>query len=451
MMRFLQHPKDNIELARYVFNVDRDDPKVEASVKKIIRDVRVGGDEAVLEYTKRFDGVRMTPAQMAVPVPELRKAWEGLEPGIRAAIEIAADRIRRFHEFQKPAGYVLKDRIGMRMEYRIAPLRCVGLYVPGGTAAYPSSVLMNAIPAQIAGVDEIIMCTPPGKDGIINPAILGAAWFLGLKKVFRVGGAQAVAAMAWGTETIPRVDKVVGPGNAFVAAAKKLLYGRIDIDMIAGPSEILIIADKSSPMPYVVADLLSQAEHDTKAVVTLVHVGPMNKKAFLAELERQVEASPRRDFIREALKNQGTVILADSVESAILLANERAPEHLEVMIPNAARIAKLLRNAGAIFIGPYTPEPIGDYVAGPNHVLPTVGTARFFSPLSVTDFTKATSVLELSRPGFEKLAGPAITLAEKEGLHAHAESVRIRLAKPHGEKSGGRKSETRKKSPGKEL
>jgi histidinol dehydrogenase len=286
---------------------------------------------------------------------------------------------------------------------------------------------MNAIPAKIAGVKEIVMVTPPGQGGKINPVILGTAHYLGIKHVYRIGGAQAVAALAFGTETIPRVDKVVGPGNIYVATAKRNLYGIIDIDMIAGPSEILVIGDSTAPYSYIVADLLSQAEHDPLALSILIYIGKLNLTAFKKELKHQIDKAPRKKIIQQSLKRQGTVVVVKTRAQAIELANLKAPEHLEVMTKNPEKLVGRLRNAGAIFLGPYTPEPIGDYVAGPNHVLPTAGTARFFSPLSVTSFMKGTSVLHFTKKDFRKLAKPAIDFAEEESFPAHAQAVRVRM------------------------
>ncbi|MCX6999705.1 MAG: histidinol dehydrogenase [Candidatus Sumerlaeota bacterium] len=402
-------------------------PAIEKAVGDIIAAVRERGDKAVLEFTRRFDHVSLRAERLRVPPAELRRAWEGMERKVRGAIELSAARIKKFHTPQKPAGYIIRESSIGRLEYRISPIPSVGLYVPGGMAAYPSSLLMNAIPALLAGVGRIVVATPPGAKGNVNPVILGTAHFLGLREVYRIGGAQAIAAFAFGTKTIPRVDKVVGPGNAYVATAKRLLYGIIDIDMIAGPSEILIIADGSAPLSFIVADLLSQAEHDPMSVPILIYVGRLNERAFCDELERQIAGSPRGAIIRRALDGQWMVIVTRSLAQAVELANMKAPEHLEVMVKQPEEIIPGLKNAGAIFVGQFTPEPVGDYVAGPNHVLPTMGTARFFSPLSVTAFMKATSILHFTRAGIKKLGPAAICLAEEEGLPAHANAIRIRL------------------------
>ena len=426
-MLYLEYPADETKIRkRFIFTETRQ-PEIDRSVERIIGSVKKRGDKALLEFTKRFDGVNLSPTRLRVSPPELREAWRGLTPKLRGIVKLAAKRIEKFHAPQKQTGYETREPGGSVLAYRISPLSSVGLYVPGGTAAYPSSLLMNAVPAKLAGVREITMVTPPGSKGKVHPFILGTAYYLGLRKVYRVGGAQAVAALAFGTKIIPRVDKVVGPGNAYVAAAKRSLYGIIDIDMIAGPSEILVIADTTAKIPNIVADLLSQAEHDPLAVCVLIYIGRLDKKTFQRELRRQVERSPRREIIRNSLKSQGMVVTVKTRSQAVELANLKAPEHLEVLARNPDKLAPKLTNAGAIFVGPYTPEPIGDYVAGPNHVLPTGGTARFFSPLSVSSFTKATSILKLTPKDFSKLANPAIQFAEEEGLPAHANAVRLRL------------------------
>lgn len=426
-MLFLDYPAKMHAVKKRLITSFEKQPEVERSVERIVTQVQKKGDMAVFEFTRKFDRVALSAKNISVSPTEMNKAWKTLPPALRSVIELSADRIRDFHSRQIHKGYAIKDKTGSRLEYRISPLSSVGLYVPGGTAAYPSSLLMNAIPAQLAGVKEIVMVTPPGNGGKVNPVILGTAHFLGLKKVYRIGGAQAVAALAFGTGTIPKVDKIVGPGNAFVAAAKRMLYGVIDIDMIAGPSEILVIADKTAPLSYIVADILSQAEHDPMAVAMLIYIGKLDMPGFKRELKFQVERSPRRKIIEQSLKAQGIVVTVKTRAQALELANLKSPEHLEIMVKNPEKMIKSLRNAGAIFIGPYTPEPLGDYVAGPNHVLPTSGTARFFSPLSVSDFTKATSILQFSRKGFENLARATIMFAEEEGLWAHAEAVKVRL------------------------
>lgn len=426
-MEYYEYPAQSEEVKKRLFNEGSEDPAIRSRVLDIINTVREQGDKGVLELTRKFDGVDLAEEEMRIPEQVLEKSWNEMSEEIKSSIEIAARRIRRFHEPQKPAGYTLEEATGGKLEYRISPLSSVGLYVPGGTAAYPSSLLMNAIPATVAGVEKIVVVTPPGQEGNPNTSILGTAYFLGIKEVYCIGGAQAVAALAFGTGVIPRVDKVVGPGNAYVAEAKRLLYGVIDIDMIAGPSEILVIADETAPLSYIISDLLSQAEHDVMAVTTLIYIGKMDREAFEKELEERVISEPRQDFIRKALEGYGTVVEVETSEDAVSLANMKAPEHLEVMTKEPEKILPGLKNAGAIFVGQYTPEPVGDYVAGPNHVLPTLGTARFFSPLSVTDFMKGTSILNLTEKDLDNLGPEAIRLAELEGLSAHANSIRIRL------------------------
>ena len=426
-MLILKYPSQKKKILERFSPVIFHQSDVEKRAAEIIAAVQKRGAKAVIEFTRRFDGARLTPATLRVPANDLKKSWDGMSAETRAAIEFAADRIEKFHLKQRPQSYFISEKNGIRLEYRQTAISSAGLYVPGGTAAYPSSLLMNAIPAKIAGVERLAIITPPGKMGIVNPVILGAAHFLGIKEVYRIGGAQGVAALALGAAGIQCVDKIVGPGNAYVAAAKRLLYGLIDIDMVAGPSEILIIADETTPLPYIVADLLSQAEHDALAVPILIYIGRLNEKAFKAELKRQIEASLRSDFIRQAIEGQGTAVIVQTREQAAELANLKAPEHLEVMTEEAEKFVPLLKNAGAIFLGLFTPEPIGDYVAGPNHVLPTGGTARFFSPLSVTDFMKGTSILQISQKGLRQLGAAAIHLAEVEGLDAHAQAIKLRL------------------------
>ncbi len=426
-MLFLKYPDDTDAVMRRLSSSEAKSAGIECAVERIISSVRKRGDSALREFTRRFDNVSLKKSELRIPPSQMKKAWKSLKPEVRTAIELAARRIEKFHARQKFAGYVMRDPTGARLEYRISPLNSVGIYVPGGTAAYPSSLLMCAIPAKLAGVKDIIIVTPPGRDGNINPLTLGTAYFLGLKKVYRIGGAQAIAALAYGTDTIPRVDKVVGPGNIYVTTAKRILFGVIDIDMIAGPSEILIIADSSAPLKYIVADLLSQAEHDAEAVPVLIYVGALDVAAFKKELTRQVRAAQRKAIIRRSLARRGTVLMVRTRKQAVKLANMKAPEHLELLIKKPETLVSQITNAGAIFVGRFTPEPIGDYVAGPNHVLPTAGTARFFSPLSISSFTKATSVMQFTQRGFMKLAPAAIQLAEEEGLPAHANSIKVRL------------------------
>ena len=364
---------------------------VTETVSEIINNVMMNGDKAVREYTIKFDG--KAPDAFEVPKEELTALTANCDPEFIATLKKAADNIRNFHERQKQQSWLTTKDNGVIMGQRIRGLKRVGLYVPGGTAAYPSSVLMNAIPAKIAGVSELIMVTPPGKDGKPNPDIMAAAAIAGVDRVFLMGGAQAVAALAYGTESVPKVDKIVGPGNIFVATAKKLLYGTVDIDMIAGPSEILVLADESANPKFLAADLMSQAEHDKLASAILITTSDKLAEDTTKEIYRQVEELSRKDIIEYSLDNYGVIIVCDTMERAIELANELAPEHLEVCCENPMEYVGKLDNAGSVFLGNYSPEPLGDYFAGPNHVLPTSGTARFFSPLSVDTFVKKSSFI----------------------------------------------------------
>lgn len=395
------------------------------AVQSIISEVRQRGDEALFELTKKFDGVSLQNPEVEKSLIE--NAFESIEPALARAINRAAGNIRSFHENQKEKSWLTTEENGILLGQKVTPLERVGIYVPGGTAPLPSSVLMNAIPAKIAGVKEIIMLTPPGKNGVPNPAILACALVAGVDRVFQVGGAQAIAAMAYGTETIPKVDKITGPGNIFVVTAKKMVYGVCDIDMIAGPSEVLIIADDSAKPEYVAADLLSQAEHDILASAILITTSQKLLKMVLIEIEKQTAKLPRKEIIQQSLDNNGAMVLVDSINEAVKLANKIAPEHLELCVRNPFLLVGDIKNAGAIFLGEYSPEPLGDYMAGPNHVLPTNGTARFYSPLSVDDFVKRSSIISYSKEALENVWQDIATFAEAEGLTAHANSVRIRF------------------------
>lgn len=401
------------------------DARVTASVSRILEQVRVRGDEAVRDYTVQFDG--KAPQQMEIGRYEILSARQTCAPELLSSLERAADNIRDFHLRQKQQSWMTAKDDGVMMGQRIRGLARVGLYVPGGTAAYPSSVLMNAIPAKIAGVGELVMVTPPGKDGKPNPDILAAAAVAGVDRIFLVGGAQAVAALAYGTATIPKVDKIVGPGNIYVATAKKLLYGTVDIDMIAGPSEILVLADETADPKYLAADLMSQAEHDVMASAILLTTSERIAQETAAELERQVQALSRREMIEQSLRDFGAIIVCRNLDQAVKFANELAPEHLEVMVENPMEYIGRLDNAGSVFLGQYSPEPLGDYFAGPNHVLPTSGTARFFSPLSVDSFIKKSSFIYYTRPALAAAKDDIVRLAETERLTAHANSIRVRF------------------------
>lgn len=417
--RFIQSLKDRVR---------ENDRSVEDGVAAILRDVRDNGDRAVRAYSEKFDG--WVPDALEISMEEIERIMQDCDPDFLAAMERAAENIRAFHARQKQQSRIDPERNGVLMGQRVRGLHRVGVYVPGGTAAYPSSVLMNVIPAKIAEVGEIVMVTPPGRTGKPDKNILAAAKIAGVDRVFLIGGAQAVAALAYGTESVPKVDKVVGPGNIFVATAKKLLYGTIDIDMIAGPSEILVIADSSARPEYLAADLMSQAEHDRMASAILITPDEALAQATAAEIERQMETLSRREIIRESIENFGAVIVCESLTEAVDFANELAPEHLEVCCENPLEYIGKLDNAGSVFLGNYSPEPLGDYFAGPNHVLPTSGTARFFSPLSVDDFIKKSSFIYYTKDALLAAADDIIRIAETEELTAHANSIAVRREMP---------------------
>ncbi|MBR6761612.1 MAG: histidinol dehydrogenase [Oscillospiraceae bacterium] len=401
------------------------DPAVVNAVTDILENVRQNGDAAVRAYTEKFDG--KCPETFEVDADTIADALENAEPAFVDALLNAIENIADFHNRQKEQGFVNTRDDGVMLGQRLRGLARVGLYVPGGTAAYPSSVLMNAIPAKIAGVGELIMVTPPGKDGKPNPDILVAASLCGVDRVFLMGGAQAVAALAYGTESIPRVDKIVGPGNIYVATAKRLLYGVVDIDMAAGPSEILVMADDSADPKFVAADLMSQAEHDVLASSILVTTSDRIAKETCAEIERQLQYLSRAEIIRKSLADYGAILICDSNAQAVALANEIAPEHLEVLMENPLEYIGKLDNAGSVFLGAYASEPLGDYYAGPNHVLPTSGTARFFSPLSVYSFVKRSSYIYYTEEALRCAKDDILCIANKEGLTAHANAVAVRF------------------------
>jgi len=400
------------------------DTRVTAAVTDIIAAVKARGDDAVAEYTSKFDGAEM-PA--ALDRAGIAKAAQKCDPVVSEALRKAAKNIKNFHRRQLQQSWMTTKSNGVITGQRIRGLSRVGIYVPGGTAAYPSSVLMNAIPARIAGVGEIVMVTPPSKNGGGSPAVLAAAEIAGVDRVFFCGGAQAVAALAYGTDTIPKVDKIVGPGNIYVATAKRLVFGEVDIDMIAGPSEILILADETANPVWLAADLLSQAEHDRLASALLITVSDEIARRTAEELEWQTELLSRRDIIRESLTNFGAAIVCRDMDEAVSLANNLAPEHLEVACENPMDYLGRLDNAGSVFLGNYAPEALGDYLAGPNHVLPTGGTARFFSPLSVDSFIKKSSFIYYTRDALREVCDDIVTIAEAEGLDAHARSADVRF------------------------
>lgn len=397
---------------------------VAAIVADIIADVKENGDTAVKAYCAKFDKAELT--SLEVTPEEIQEAISQVEPEFLDILREAAENIRSFHSRQVRNSFVIADKPGIVLGQKITPIEKVGVYVPGGTAAYPSTVLMDTIPAKIAGCPQLVMVTPPGRDGKVNPAILAAASIAGVNRIFKVGGAQAIAALAYGTESIPKVDKIVGPGNAFVAEAKKQVFGRVSIDMIAGPSEILVIADGKSNPVHVAADLLSQAEHDKLASAVLVTNSEKLALAVQAELERQLPLLPRQEIARASIENNGKIIVAETLMAGIEIANEIAPEHLELQVDDPFSYLDAIQNAGSIFLGRSCPEALGDYFAGPNHTLPTSGTARFSNPLSVDDFVKKSQFSYYTPEALAKAADKIAAFAEKEGLRAHGRSVTIR-------------------------
>ncbi|MBQ8605339.1 MAG: histidinol dehydrogenase [Clostridia bacterium] len=398
---------------------------VEGIVEGIIANVRKNGDKALFEYCEKFDGAALT--SLEVTKKEINEAVESVPSEFLEILKKAAANIRKFHEKQVRNSFIINDTPGIVMGQKVIPVDRAGLYVPGGTAAYPSTVLMDAIPAKIAGVPEVVMVTPPSKEGKVNPVILAAAYVAGVDKIFKVGGAQAIAALAYGTESVPKVDKIVGPGNAFVAEAKKQVFGVVSIDMIAGPSEILVVADGSADPAHVAADLLSQAEHDKLASAVLVTDSMELAKSVSDELERQIPLLSRAEIARASIDDNGKIIVADSLMAAIDIANEIAPEHLELCVDNPFDYLDAIRHAGSIFMGKNCPEALGDYFAGPNHTLPTSGTAKFSSPLSVDDFVKKTQYTYYTKDALSAVAKDVAYFAEKEGLTAHAKSATIRI------------------------
>lgn len=397
---------------------------VEPAVTSIIADVRARGDEALFDYTARFD--KAVLSSLEVSQKEIEEAFTAVEPEFLDILREAAANIRAFHEKQVRNSFVL-NRDGVVMGQKVTPIQRVGLYVPGGTAAYPSTVLMDSIPAKIAGCETIVITTPPGPDGKVNPVILAAARIAGVDRIFKMGGAQAVAALAYGTETVPKVDKIVGPGNAYVAEAKKQVFGKVAIDMIAGPSEILVVADNTADPRHVAADLLSQAEHDKMASAVLVTDDADFAQAVSDQLEAQIPLLPRAGIARFSIDHNGKIIVADTLMKAIDISNEIAPEHLELCVDNPFDYLDAVKHAGSIFMGKHCPEALGDYFAGPNHTLPTSGTARFSSPLSVDDFVKKSQFTYFTRDALGKVADKVAYFAEQEGLHAHARSATIRF------------------------
>ena len=411
-------------LAPHLPRTGASDPDTAAAVRAILEDVRARGDAAVREHTRRLDGVDLAPDAWEVPGAACQEALDRLPDAVVSALEVAIQRVREYHRKQLQPGFLAKDDHGNALGMRVVPLDRVGVYVPGGKASYPSTVVMTVVPAVVAGVGEIVMITPPGGT---SDAVLAAAHLAGVSRVFRVGGAQGVAALAYGTATVPRVDKIVGPGNAYVTEAKRQVAGAVGIDMLAGPTEVLVIADDTADVRHVAADLIAQAEHDEAACAWCVTTSERIAGALDGELERQLAAAPRRAIARAALERHGVLVVVPSRDAAVTVANLRAPEHLELLVEDPWDLVDGIRHAGAVFVGRFATEPVGDYLAGPSHVLPTGGTARYVSPLGVYDFVKRTSVIAYSR---DKLAADAphiVALAEAEGLFAHAEAVRLRL------------------------
>ncbi|MBP3599535.1 MAG: histidinol dehydrogenase [Clostridia bacterium] len=394
-------------------------------VADIIENVKQNGDKALFEYCEKFDKAKLS--SLEVSAKEIDEAFKTVEPRFIEILEKAAENIREFHKKQVRNSFIINEQDGIVTGQKVTPIEKVGLYVPGGTAAYPSTVLMDSIPAKIAGCNEICITTPPSSDGKVNPVILAAAKIAGVDRIFKIGGAQAVAALSYGTETVPKVDKIVGPGNAFVAEAKRQVFGRVSIDMIAGPSEILVIADSKSDPRFVAADLLSQAEHDKMASAVLVTDSMELANKVSKEIEKQLKELPREEIARTSIDNNGKIIVADDIADVIAVSNEIAPEHLELCVDNPFDYLDKIKNAGSIFMGRYCPEALGDYFAGPNHTLPTSGTARFSSPLSVDDFVKKSQYTYYTKEALSKVAEDVAFFAEKEGLSAHAKSATVRF------------------------
>jgi histidinol dehydrogenase len=416
------------ELKRIINRGETATEEVATVVKEVVERVRKHGDPAVLEYTQKFDRVTLALKDLKISPEEIKNAYTNVEAAKVDALKCAARNIRAFHEKQKINSWVSQEADGVILGQLARPIQSAGVYVPGGKACYPSTVLMNVIPAKVAGVEQLIMCSPvPG--GTMNPYILVAADIAGVSEIYKIGGAQAIAAMAYGTASIPRVDKIVGPGNIYVATAKRYVFGQVDIDMIAGPSEILVIADHSANPTFVASDLLSQAEHDELASSMLVTTSRELAEKVSAEIERQLANLSRKEIARKAIDRFGVIVIVGDLQEAAGVSNSIAPEHLELAVEKPFELLALIRNAGAIFLGHYTPESVGDYIAGPNHVLPTGGTARFFSPLSTDSFMKKSSLLFYTQEGLDKVGEAVMQIADVEGLEAHGNTIRVRMAK----------------------
>ena len=427
-LRVVQDPDQaQQELARVANrNVGSNQQQAGSLVDGILEDVRQRGDAAVAEYTERFD--RFRPVPIAVSRDDLARAWRELPENLRDALDLAHRRIQEFHQRQRPQDIAVTGVHGEKLGRRWRPVERAGLYVPGGRAAYPSTVLMNAVPAKVAGVNEIVICSPAGPDGQVNPVVLAAAHLTGVRSVMRIGGAQAVAAMAFGTESVPKVDVISGPGNLYVTLAKQAVYGQVGIDSLAGPSEVLVIADQSAAPSQVAADLLAQAEHDPLAAAVLVTTNAALAETIGAEIALQLEGHPRREICEASLGNWGLVVVCDDLETCARLSDGFAPEHLELLVERPDPLADRIQHAGAIFLGPWSPEAVGDYLAGPNHTLPTCGAARFSGALSVETFMRHTSLIGFNQAALEATASAVQELAVSEGLHSHADSVRRRLS-----------------------
>jgi histidinol dehydrogenase len=427
-MRILRSGEErfNRYLSRVEKRISEDPPRIEAKVRSILRDVKRRGDRALLYYTEQFDRVRLLPSQLELGREEVKEARRTIPRDFLKTLQRASRRIRTFHELSKKRRIVKWTGEGIRIEQIVRPLERIGVYVPGGKASYPSTVLMAAIPAKVAGVKEIIVTTPPHREGI-SPAVLVAADLAGVDRIFTVGGVQAIGALAYGTETIPKVDKIVGPGNRYVAIAKRLVYGAVDLDIVAGPSEIVIISDGKSPPAFVAADLISQAEHDEGALSILITSSESFSKKVEEELERQLLSLKREKIARASLRERGAILIVRDLDQAIELANRIAPEHLELSLENPLRLAKSVKHAGAVFLGRHTPEAIGDYLAGPNHILPTAGTARYASALGVEDFQKKINLMQFSEKALRRFEGDVKRFAQWEGLEGHNRSVEVRM------------------------
>lgn len=404
-----------------------EDRNVEKEVRKIIEDIRKNGNEALLKYTRKFDSPVLS--QLKVSKKEIVAAKKSVDKTFTKALKKAYRNINKYHERQLPKSFKISPRKGVNLEERLEPLEKVGIYIPGGKASYFSTLLMAGVPAKIGGVKEIVMVSPPQRDGRLSPYILAAADLVGIKEIYKAGGAQAIAALAYGTETILKVDKIVGPGNIYVTLAKKLVYGVVDIDMFAGPSEILILADEKADPTFIASDLIAQAEHDRLSWPLLITTSLRLAQKVEEKIKEQVKSLGRKEVINASLKNNGVLIVTRNLKEMIDLANEIAPEHLEIMTKNPGQVAKNIKNAGAIFLGPYSSESVGDYIAGPNHILPTSGTARFYSPLGVRDFMKSSHIISYSKEALKKEAGEIIELAQREGLDGHAKAIEVRRRK----------------------